>query len=374
MTLSKYEKPFTVHLKEIEQKINESSEYREILAEARKKYKKNKGKHIWMEVQDVPIEHLVLNSRVQRSFIMKHAMNTIIDKFDSRFCSLPICIKKADDHYEMDDGQHGTTSKCLIDGDIKTLKCLVIKTDDKFFGTRLFKCHNRTGIQRANDYTIWKNDVYDYEEALKDPNELYCQEILGDSDWINAYNVKVAADEAGIEIIDKPRKNTGFYFSHIKGIIDSTAKVGPKIMGQILTAYKNVWCEPLSERKVDNGMIFGMANIYLEVSNYKARYLDTYPPNWIEIVFRTLKSKMGHASNIHHGAQSQAYERLRAWNVDTHMPTAIRDFWQWCASPELKNQIKLPYNEDVSNSLRIWPQSRANLVETLKFENETVSK
>ena len=83
---------------------------------------------------------------------------------------------------------------------------------------------------------------------------------------------------------------------------------------------------------------------------------------------------MGHASNIHHGAQSQAYERLRAWNVDTHMPTAIRDFWQRCASPELKNQIKLPYNEDVSNSLRIWPHSRANLVETLKFENETISK
>jgi hypothetical protein len=371
MTLSKYERKFTDHLAEIESKINSNPEYKEILEDAREKFQKSTP--VWMVPEDVPIEHLVINDRVQRSFILKHAVNTLIDKFDPRLSSLPICIKKSLTHYEIDDGQHNSTSRCLVTGH-KTIRCLVIDTNDKFFPTRLYKVYNRTGSVRASDFSIWKNDVFDYQEALKDPKATYCQEILSDPDFQNAYNVKLASDHAGIEIVDKPRKDTGHYFSHIKGIVDHVAKVGPKVMGEILMAYKKVWCVPLSERKVDNGMIFGMAELYLEASNRRAKYLDTYPDDWMEIVYDTLKGKLGDAANIHHGTQQQTHNRLGSWNVDAHMPTAIRDLWQWCASAELKAQIDLPYDKNISESLRIWPRSRAKLVETLNvITYETVS-
>ena len=231
MQLSKYEKKLTDHVEEIKQKINANKEYKEIFEDSLERLKKNPPISR-VEVEDIDVNKIVIDNRVQRSFELKHAVHTIIAKFDQAFKSLPILVCTEEGKYSIVDGQHITTSDLIVNPS-GIVKALVIYTKDKFACTKIFKIHNRTGKLRASDYSIWKNDVIDYEMALKDQQDPYCQEILSDHDYMNAYYVKQAADATGIEIIDAPRKDTGFYFSHIQGIIDCADKVGQKILTKI---------------------------------------------------------------------------------------------------------------------------------------------
>jgi len=372
MILSKYEKKITDHVEEIKQKINTNKEYKEIFEDSLERLQKNPPTSR-VEVEDIDVNKIVIDNRVQRNFDLKHAVNTIIAKFDQAFRSLPILVCNEEGKYSIVDGQHITTSDLLVNPK-ETVKALVIYTKDKFASTKIFKVHNRTGKLRASDYSIWKNDVIDYEMALEDQQDSFCQEILSDQGYMNAYYVKQAAEATGIEIVDSPRKDTGFHFSHIQGIIDCADKVGQKMLTKILQSYVNVWCQnPLAPKKIDNGMIFGMCELYLMASNQRVRYLDEYPDDWMQQVFQSLKDKMGDAKEIHNGLQKQAKERTGGWQVWKQMPTALRDLWQYCGTPEQKRQIDLPFNPDISQSLRIWPPSRAKLVEAVRV-NEEVSK
>ena len=89
MQLSKYEKKLTDHVEEIKQKINANKEYKEIFEDSLERLKKNPPISR-VEVEDIDVNKIVIDNRVQRSFELKHAVHTIIAKFDQAFKSLPI--------------------------------------------------------------------------------------------------------------------------------------------------------------------------------------------------------------------------------------------------------------------------------------------
>jgi hypothetical protein len=366
------------YIKEIHTKIAESTDYKQILVDAKAKLKKDLAKgYQWGKIEQVPIKKLKLDYQVQRDFVLKHAFKTIIANFDPRIVTSPVCVKSSkEDEYHVVDGQHGPTISRIMVAVLNAedyIPCWVIHEDDPAFKGKLFIVLNKTGKLGASYYDTLKVEVKHYDNALevlkKDPNDINARDTISDPTYINASEtVKVFAD---VNIDLEPTSTRGtttsggndFYFSHIQYARENTALIKRDAMKKILEAYKKVWCTPDSDPKVDNGLFSGMVYLYSDADRKDCKL----PDDWIEQVYQVLKDNLGaSAEHIHNACiKAQCKEVTRTWSTKTQCPTAIRDIFVRCADPKLLQKINLPYDKNLN--LKIVGED-ADLVEGFNFK------
>lgn len=370
------------YIDEITASINENEEYKSILHDAQLQLEKDlKNGKSWMEVEEVEIDQCILDYQVQRDFKKKHAFKTIIANFDPRVVTLPIAVKlKSSVSYSIVDGQHGPTiSRILVaklNGESK-LKMLVVHTDDHTFPGKIFRILNKTGTLQADEYDILKIEYRDYNIAVeglkKEPNNQNFRNTINDPDFINAYETVTVFKDTGIDLEPqraRGTKNSGgnnYFFSHIKYARDNTKLIRMEGMKKIIEAYKKIWCVENSESKIDNGLFSGMVYLYAEVE--KKNLSKEYPTDWIEQVYQVLKDNLGDSPEYIHNSciKAQCTYATKTWNTKLQCPTALRDIFVRCATPNQLQKIVLPYDKKLSAVLKITGEE-PDLVEGFKFK------